>query len=61
MSAKERFFDLESAIAAAVRAQDDDAAWDAVESLADTLDSPDEVAAAYQACCAPTSTTSAPS
>ena len=48
MSAKERSFDLESAIAAAVRAQDDDAAWDAVESLADTLDSPDDVAAAYQ-------------
>ncbi|HWM88565.1 MAG TPA: hypothetical protein VNO33_22070, partial [Kofleriaceae bacterium] len=48
MSAKERSTDLESAIAAAVRAQDDDAAWDAVESLADKFDKPDEVAAGYQ-------------
>lgn len=48
MSANERSVDLESAIAVAVRAQDDDSAWDAVETLAGDLDDPDTVAAAYQ-------------
>ena len=48
MSAKERPVNLESAIAVAVRAQDDDGAWDAVEALADDLEDPDAVSAAYQ-------------